>query len=627
LITKSARYIQDHQQQFVDNWHLMTGSAAPNLMSISLPVLESSQAAHRSPRPRSRLAKWRAASLITVHVLIILHIVHWLLAGETLAPVVLSNAMQTLELGQINPAFVLFALLILITLIVGRFFCGWACHMGALQDLSYWIMRKLGVRPAPFRSRLLPYLPLAFALYMFAWPSFRREVIAPIVQRWWPEGMRYVGHVEPFPGWSVQWTTDQVWSGLPGAWVAIPFLIVCGVAAVYFLGARGFCQYGCPYGGVFKPIERLTPGRIVVDPSKCDECGMCTAVCTSNINVLQELREYKGVVSAHCTRNMDCVSVCPQNALALRLARPAAKVQQSPFLGLGMRTHSSDPTLREEIALLLVFAAIFLITRGLYDVIPMLFAVGLGVCGMVIAWKAMRLVRDRDVRLHRFQFKRAGRIRSAGVVFAMLAALGIALVAQGMAVKYFTWRAGIFDNKVTIPRELVFAHPDAIPPEMKQAAGQARDRYQLASGLRSGGIGLIDTPSNDLRAAWLHTVTGSYREAESLLARVISRRGADDVLIAERARLMAIDGRPDDAVRFLTAESERHPHMPEVARLLASFHAQRGEFDRAIAVLDRHLASAPNDAVTRAMRGSLHLALRDRETPQHDRLGEVVQQP
>jgi polyferredoxin len=544
-------------------------------MSLSLPVIDAAAATCARARPRSRLIKWRVFSLILIHLLIIAHIIHWQIAGETLAPVVLSKSMETLELGQINPAFVLFAILILITIIFGRFFCGWACHMGALQDLSYWLMRKCGLRPSPFRTRVLPYLPLAFAFYMFIWPTFRRLSFEPIFARWWPEGLRYIGQSPPFSGWSTEWTTDELWSGLPGVWVAVPFLFVCGVAAVYFLGARGFCQYGCPYGGIFKPVERFAPGRVIVDPDKCDQCGQCTATCTSNINVLYELREHGGVVSAHCTRNLDCVSVCPQNALSFKLTRSAAKVQESPFLGLGMRTHSSDPTLREEIILLLVFALIFFITRGLYDLIPMLFAVGLGVCGMVIVWKLVRLIRDRDVRMHRFQLKRAGRPRPAGAMFAAVALGCLAAMMQGGAVKYLSWRAATFDDLVTVPREIVFDQPHLISHEAREAASQALRRYRLASGWRSGGIGLTETPSNDVRAAWLLAVTGSFDEAEAMLARALDRRGADDVLIAERAMLMMHTGRADDAVEFLENTLQRHPRLVHAAKLLASLRTRQ----------------------------------------------------
>ena len=62
-------------------------------------------------------------------------------------------------------------LAILATLVFGRFVCGWGCHVLALQDFCAWLLKKMGVTPKPFRSRLLVFVPLLAALYMFVWPT------------------------------------------------------------------------------------------------------------------------------------------------------------------------------------------------------------------------------------------------------------------------------------------------------------------------------------------------------------------------------------------------------------------------------------------------------------------------
>ena len=71
----------------------------------------------------------------------------------------------------------------------------------------------------------------------------------------------------------------------------MPFLLICGFVIVYFLGAKGFCTYACPYAGFFAPADTVSPGRIVVDHDKCEGCGHCTAVCTSNVRVHEEIRD------------------------------------------------------------------------------------------------------------------------------------------------------------------------------------------------------------------------------------------------------------------------------------------------------------------------------------------------
>ena len=73
------------------------------------------------------------------------------------------------------PALLLAATLLL-TLIAGRFFCGWACHVVAYQDLCAWLLGRVGLRPRPVRSRVLALVPLGAAAYMFAWPTLERAL-------------------------------------------------------------------------------------------------------------------------------------------------------------------------------------------------------------------------------------------------------------------------------------------------------------------------------------------------------------------------------------------------------------------------------------------------------------------
>ncbi len=123
---------------------------------------------------KSTRGTWRAAVLVLVHVLCVAHIAHYMLAGWSLSPVEPSESMYTLELGWVNAGFIFFTLAILSTLVFGRFFCGWGCHLVAMQDLCAWFMKKLGIRPRPFRSRLLLLVPVALGFYMFLWPTLRR---------------------------------------------------------------------------------------------------------------------------------------------------------------------------------------------------------------------------------------------------------------------------------------------------------------------------------------------------------------------------------------------------------------------------------------------------------------------
>src|SRR6266850_4688541 len=146
--------------------------------SIQLPVLKNSPVQESGIR-KSRTSRWRAAALIILNLLMIAHIIQWRIMGKTISPIEPSETMHTLQKGAINAGFIFFALAILATLILGRFVCGWGCHILALQDFCAWLLKKAGLTPKPFRSRLLVYVPLIAALYMFVWPVVYRLFTQP----------------------------------------------------------------------------------------------------------------------------------------------------------------------------------------------------------------------------------------------------------------------------------------------------------------------------------------------------------------------------------------------------------------------------------------------------------------
>ncbi|TVQ31200.1 MAG: 4Fe-4S dicluster domain-containing protein [Phycisphaeraceae bacterium] len=583
---------------------------------VALPVLgaEGPGGAGTQGAPKirkSRTSRWRAGVLIAVHVLIAAHIAHWLLAGSTVSPVEPSEAMYTLEQGEVNAGFIFFIAAILATLIFGRFFCGWACHVVALQDLCGWMMKKIGVRPKPFRSRLLVWVPLILALYMFVWPTFRRELLAPLLESVWPAGLGFIGATAQFPGFNNHIMTDDFWKTFPTVAVAIPFLFVCGFAIVYFMGAKGFCTYGCPYGGFFAPAQQAAPGRIMVDPDKCEGCGHCTAVCTSNVRVHEEIKAYGGVVDPGCMKCMDCVSVCPNGALSFKFAAPPM-MKGKPKGKAPKRTF--DMTWPEELAIAGVFALTFFGARGAYGVIPMLFAVGIAGCMAFIAWKMWRMLREPNVRIIGAQLKRAGSVRPAGGAFFAAGAVAMVLIVHSFFIKTVIWRGDALYNTVNPPREILFSGRfDAVPEETRERAARAIRRFTAASGFSNGGYALADTPGLDLRLAWLHLALGDLEESEHHLRRGLDRQGPTEGLDIELMNILVLMEREDEALRHGRNILAAQPGFELVRRELAQLLRSEGRIEEAIELYRVGAEERPDDAMIHWGLGTLLLGAERRE--------------
>ncbi|MBZ0268238.1 tetratricopeptide repeat protein, partial [bacterium] len=509
--------------------------------------------------------RWRAAVLGAVHVIIAAHVVHWKMTGRTVTPVEPSEAMQTLGQGLVNAGFVLFALLIVSTLIFGRFFCGWACHVVALQDLCTWFLRKIGVRPRPFRSRLLVFVPLLAALWMFVVPTVVRLVL----------GTQH-------PQWRAALLTDDLWDRFPGPAIAVLTLGVCGFLIVFLLGNKGFCTYGCPYGGVFGLADTVAPGKIRVSDA-CDGCGHCTATCTSNVRVHEEVKLFRMVVDPGCMKCMDCVDVCPMDALSYGWGAPSL-AKGAPRAKVPPRRY--DFTMREEVAMAAAFLASIVILRALYDAVPFLLALGLASISAYTLLTAWRMGSAPSLHWSRWQLRRGGRTTRAGRVFLAAATLWTVFLAHSAIVQWYALNGS---------RRLQAAST-AAPEDASRRPALEAGRSML---MRAAGLGLFPSAPLEARIAMTNQELGDDAAAEEHYRRAV---GIDDDLASAHlalAHYAAARGDTTAAIERLERVVEREPDLGNAAGDLADLLLKRGRGADAVAMTSRLLERRPGDPALR----------------------------
>lgn len=459
------------------------------------------------------MTRWRAASLIGVHVLIALHFAHWKIAGRTLAPVEPSEMFDTLHLGVITVGFLFMAAIVLATSFAGRFFCSWGCHILALQDLCAAILKRLKIPTKPIRSRTLLWAPTLAVLYLFVWPQ---------VQRFWLGYERPALHVVTDPnGWTSFTTTDLLRS-FPGLGMTLFTFAVCGFAIVYFLGSRSFCTYACPYGAIFAAAERLAPLRIIDGAGECSHCGLCVSSCKSSIQVVTEVQKFGTVMSPNCMRDLDCVSVCPTDALRLGITKPPLFRSWRNPRGLKKKY---DFSWGEDLAMAAVFIALLPLVRGLYDAVSFLLA--LAVCAILayVAVVAWRLLRREQVHFSSINLKRGGKLTPGGRNFAALAAALGLFVVHSAYVRYHAVAGELALVKVADKAGMVLpaatsgdgaSDSDDDESEMPalQTSARAAALYHLQ---RAHRWGLVQPASLTRRLASAYAMNGADGEARSCL--------------------------------------------------------------------------------------------------------------
>lgn len=549
----------------------------------TIPLAQLEPATDSAARRRN-YTPWRVGTLVAVYVLATIHIIHWKLAGRTLAPLELNELMYTLELGIITAGFILMSLAVLSVFIFGRFFCSWGCHILALQDLCAWILRKLHIRPRPVRSRVLLLVGPGAFVYMFIWPQVQRLIEGR------PVPILHLRGDEQ--GWA-SFVTDDFWRNLPDPWIALTTFFICGFLIVYVLGSRSFCLYGCPYGAIFGIADRVAPGRIKVDASKCEQCGVCTGVCESHVRVHDEIARFGSVVDPACLKDLDCVAACPNGALSFGLARPSLLRS----FRSGRRRLQSDFSLFEDVLMAGVFLLSLAIFRGLYGVVPFLMTLAIGGILAYGAVLGVRLVTRKNLRFNSFQLKRDG----------MLTRTGLMGAAFGLLVTLFVAHSGVIRAHELLGERAI---------NLASTANTAGDR----DGLRRAGRdavrhlsfgerwGLLKPPGADKQLALAHWSAGDDAQAERYWQRAVESDIAD---LESRLDLAASYLKRDEptlaepVLRAMTSlrprsakDKARYAEMRATAwQYLSSIAASRGDYGGAYAALKAAVDEQPSNAV------------------------------
>ena len=340
----------------------------------------------------AKMTRRRVVVLCSVYALFLVHLLHWTLYGRTVSPAELNETMFTIEQGVVTVGVILLVLILLSVLLFGRFFCSWGCHILALEDLASWLLGKVGIKPKPVRSRLLPFAALGALLYMFVWPT----VVRLYDGRAW-KGLRVLTDDEGLGSF----TTEEFTRNLPGPLMTTITFVVVGGAVVWLMGSRGFCRYVCPYGALFAGVDRISPAGIQL-VGDCNGCGECTAACTSHIRVHHEIQVHGRVVTPGCLKDLDCVTSCTQDALKFGFSKPPLLASFSNFTKPDVRWAW---TWTQEILAAVVCLGTILATRQLYGEIPFLLAVTLGVISGWGAVTTLKLFSDANLRIGRFQLK------------------------------------------------------------------------------------------------------------------------------------------------------------------------------------------------------------------------------
>jgi len=192
------------------------------------------------------------------------------------------------SLGVSN--FYILGAVLLVTLLLRRAFCGYACPIGAISEWIQAGAKRFGIRPASVPYTLdrvlakLKYVVLAIILYFTWWMAELKFRVAD------PCYVLISRHGEDITFWA--------------------YLVSGAIILASLFVLLPFCRWFCPLAAVMHPFSRLGLTRIKRDEEACTNCGACSRVCPTNIKVA----ELKQVTAARCISCLSCVDICPNCA-------------------------------------------------------------------------------------------------------------------------------------------------------------------------------------------------------------------------------------------------------------------------------------------------------------------------
>ena len=113
------------------------------------------------------------------------------------------------------------------------------------------------------------------------------------------------------------------------AYAALSLLLMAGLSLRY--GGMLHCTAFCPMGLVVSWLGRLSPWRLRVDSSACDNCGACEKVCRWRA-ITPESRS-RGRALLRCSLCRECLGVCHKGAISLRCACLSPECSARLFAG------------------------------------------------------------------------------------------------------------------------------------------------------------------------------------------------------------------------------------------------------------------------------------------------------
>jgi len=216
---------------------------------------------------------------------------------------------------------------VILTIVFGRFFCGWVCPFGSLHQFVGFLGNRKKTLSQKIqlnkyrKAQCIKYIVLVFLLFMAAFPSIGATLQTglldpiPLVSR----SFNLVVLAVVDRAFGVTSLTGRFYEG---AWLI--FAIFLTALLLNLVIPRFYCRFICPLGALFGLIGRFAIWRIGKNQHPCSDCKLCEKSCEGGCEPSGKIR------ISECVLCFNCRQDCRDEVIAYQTRPSLAGEQTNP---------------------------------------------------------------------------------------------------------------------------------------------------------------------------------------------------------------------------------------------------------------------------------------------------------
>ncbi|WP_102398743.1 4Fe-4S binding protein [Haloimpatiens massiliensis] len=183
--------------------------------------------------------------------------------------------------------------LIVLTILLGRIFCGYICPLGTIQTLINKLGRKLKIKQIKVNEKMDKIL--RYSKYV---------VLVVVLFTTYKAGELILRPLDPWATFMHLGSGSEIFSEF-----LIGFIILMLIFMSSLFIERAWCRYFCPLGAFLAIISPLRIFKVKRNPQTCVNCKKCTKNCPMGI----EISNCNATDSMECISCGECLAVCPKS--------------------------------------------------------------------------------------------------------------------------------------------------------------------------------------------------------------------------------------------------------------------------------------------------------------------------